>query len=297
MGTRVSLNHQTNYKYERRITLGPQVVRLRPASHCRTPISSYSLKIKPANHFINWQQDPLGNRLARLVFPEPTDEFSVEVDLIAELTTFNPFDFFLEPYAEQFPFKYPAELARDLEPYLKTTKPGPLLGNFLSSVSKTPRATVGFLVDLNRTVCDEVAYETRLEEGIQPTEETLEKGRGSCRDSGWLLVQVLRQLGLASRFVSGYLIQLASEKNKTDSADLHAWAEVFLPGAGWIGLDPTSGLLAGEGHIPLACTPDATDAAPITGTVEKAKVDFTFSMKVSRTHPGYAVDPSPNRRS
>ncbi len=282
MGTRVALNHQTNYKYERRITLGPQVVRLRPAPHCRTPISSYSLSIKPAKHFINWQQDPLGNRLARLVFPEPTDEFAVEVDLIAELTAVNPFDFFLEPYAEQYPFKYPPELARDLEPYLKTALPGALMANLLGSISRTPRATVGFLVDLNQTVFEEIEYETRMEEGIQTPEETLEKGRGSCRDSGWLLVQVLRQLGLAARFVSGYLIQLASDKNKTDTADLHAWAEVYLPGAGWIGLDPTSGLLAGEGHIPLACTPDASDAAPITGTVEKAKVDFTFSMKVER---------------
>ncbi len=282
MGTRVALNHQTSYKYERRITLGPQVVRLRPAPHCRTPISSYSLKVKPAKHFTNWQQDPLGNRLARLVFPEPTDEFTVEVDLIAELSAINPFDFFLDPYAEKYPFKYPVELARDLEPYLKPALAGPLMANLLASISKTPRATVGFLMDLNRLVCEEIAYETRMQEGIQSPEETLEIGRGSCRDSGWLLVQILRQLGLAGRFVSGYLIQLASEKNKTDTADLHAWAEVFLPGAGWIGLDPTSGLLAGEGHIPLACTPDARDAAPITGTIEKAKVDFSFSMKVER---------------
>ncbi len=282
MSTRVALNHQTNYKYDRRIILGPQVVRLRPAPHCRTPIPSYSLKIRPAKHFINWQQDPLGNRLARLVFPEPTDEFSVEVDLIAELSPVNPFDFFLEPYAEQFPFAYPADLARDLEPYLKTETAGPLLANLAASISKTPRATVNFLVDLNRTVCDEIAYEVRLEEGIQTTEETLERGRGSCRDSGWLLVELLRHLGLAARFVSGYLIQLASETSKSDSADLHAWAEVFLPGAGWIGFDPTSGLLAGEGHIPLACTPDAKEAAPITGTAELAGVEFSFSMKVER---------------
>ncbi len=282
MGTKVSLNHQTNYKYDKRITLGPQIVRLRPAAHCRTPIDSYSLKVKPAKYFINWQQDPLGNRLARLVFPEPTNEFSVEVDLIAELSSVNPFDFFLEPYAEQYPFKYPPDLSRDLEPYLKTAPAGPLVSNLLTSISKKPRATVGFLVDLNRTVFEEVTYETRLEHGIQTAEETLEKGSGSCRDSGWLLVQVLRQLGLAARFVSGYLIQLATEKDKKDTADLHAWAEVFLPGAGWIGLDPTSGLLTGEGHIPLACTPDAIDASPITGTTEKSKVDFTFSMKVER---------------
>ncbi len=238
--------------------------------------------MKPAKYFINWQQDPLGNRLARLVFPEPTNEFSIEVDLIAELSSVNPFDFFLEPYAEQYPFKYPPDLSRDLEPYLKTTPAGPLVSNLLTSISRKSRATVGFLVDLNRTIFEEVTYETRLEHGIQTAEETLEKGSGSCRDSGWLLVQVLRHLGLAARFVSGYLIQLATEKDKQDTADLHAWAEVFLPGAGWIGLDPTSGLLTGEGHIPLACTPDAVDASPITGTTEKSKVDFSFSMKVER---------------
>jgi uncharacterized protein (DUF2126 family) len=202
--------------------------------------------------------------------------------LIAELSAVNPFDFFLEPYAEQFPFEYPPELARDLEPYLKPSPAGPLLQNFVASISRTPRATVGFLVDLNRAVRDEIGYLVRLESGIQTAEETLDKGCGSCRDSGWLLVEILRQLGLAARFVSGYLIQLASETNKNDTADLHAWAEVFLPGAGWIGLDATSGLMAGEGHIPLACTPDATDAAPITGTVERAGVDFSFSMTVQR---------------
>jgi hypothetical protein len=204
------------------------------------------------------------------------------VDLIAELSTVNPFDFFLEPYAEQFPFAYPAELARDLEPYLRTESAGPLLANLAASISKTPRANVSFLVDLNRTVCEEIAYEIRLEEGIQTSEQSLERGRGSCRDSGWLLVELLRHLGLAARFVSGYLIQLASETTKSDSADLHAWAEVFLPGAGWIGFDPTSGLLAGEGHIPLACTPDAKEAAPITGTAELAGVEFSFSMTVAR---------------
>jgi uncharacterized protein (DUF2126 family)/transglutaminase-like putative cysteine protease len=286
MGTRVALNHQTNYKYDRRITLGPQTVRLRPAAHCRTPILGYSLTVKPSKHFINWQQDPYGNPLARLVFPDPTNEFAVEVDLIAELSAFNPFDFFLEAYAQEFPFQYQPELAHDLQPYLQTSSAGALLDNFLAGISLTPRATVSFLVDLNRAVRDEVDYEIRLEAGIQSSEATLERGRGSCRDSGWLLVEILRHLGLAARFVSGYLIQLASDKSKTDSADLHAWAEVFLPGAGWIGLDPTSGLMAGEGHLPLACTPDPGNAAPITGTVEPATVDFTFSITVTRVEEG-----------
>ncbi len=292
MTIRVALHHRTAYLYDRPVSLGPQVVRLRPAPHCRTPVRSYSLKVEPSQQFCNWQQDPHGNFLARYVFPQPTRRFVLEVDLIADLTVINPFDFFVESSAEQFPFVYEPWLAKELKPFLETEFPGPRLQAYLSRIDRGPRRTVDFLVELNRRLHEEVRYLIRLEPGVQTPEETLALGSGSCRDSAWLLVNILRHLGLASRFVSGYLIQLTPDVKALDGpsgtdhdfTDLHAWCEVYLPGAGWIGLDATSGLMCGEGHLPVACTPDPASAAPITGTVDEAEVDFQFSMSVTRIH-------------
>src|SRR5271170_2001005 len=288
MGLQVALNHRTEYRYDKAVSLGPQVIQLRPAPHCRTPILSYSLKITPAQHLLNWQLDPHHNYLARVLFSNKTNEFVVEVDLVAELSSFNPFAFLLEPGVQDYPFEYEPTLAKDLEPYRSVDPAGPSLRAFLETISDEKRGMTGFLVDLNRRVRDQVGYETRMNPGVQGCEETLERRMGSCRDSAWLLVQILRHLGFAARFVSGYLIQLASEDDgatgapKIDSADLHAWAEAFLPGAGWIGMDATSGLFAGDGHIPLVCTPNASRAAPIEGTVEPASVDFSYSMSIRR---------------
>ncbi len=290
MAIHVALNHKTHYRYDRRINLGPQIVRLRPAPHCRTPILSYSLKVHPANHFLNWQQDPQANYLARLVFPEPTTEFSVEVDLVAALSVFNPFDFFLEPWAENYPFCYDEATARELRPFLETEPAGPELSEFLRTVPRTSVRTIDFLVGLNQRVCREIGYVIRMDPGVQSCEYTLTARTGSCRDSAWLLVQVLRHLGLAARFASGYLIQLIADVKPlegpsgptADFTDLHAWTEVYLPGAGWIGLDPTSGILAGEGHIPHACTPDASSAAPISGLLDACNTEFSHEMTLRR---------------
>jgi uncharacterized protein (DUF2126 family)/transglutaminase-like putative cysteine protease len=290
MAIHVALNHRTIYRYDRLIGLGPQVVRLRPAPHCRTPILSYSLKISPAQHFINWQQDPQSNYLARLVFPEKTDHFTVEVDLIADMAVINPFDFFLEPSAERFPLAYDHALDAELAPFRICETPGPLLARWLASVDRKDTHIAEFLVALNQRLQQEIGYVIRLEPGVQSCEQTLGLAKGSCRDSAWLLVQVLRHLGFAARFVSGYLLQLTPDVKALDGptgptedfTDLHAWTEVYLPGAGWIGLDPTSGLLAGEGHIPLACSPEPSSAAPITGAHDKAEVTFEHHMKITR---------------
>jgi transglutaminase-like putative cysteine protease len=280
-----------HYRYDRRVTLGPQIVRLRPAPHCRTRILSYSLKIDPAEHFINWQQDPQSNWLARLVFEKPMQELRIEVDLTAEIAVVNPFDFFLEAHAQQFPFRYDAAEQRDLAPFLATGPATPLLTKYLTGIARERRGTVDFLVDLNQRLAADVRYVIRLEPGIQTPETTLAQRSGSCRDSAELLVQLLRHLGLAARFVSGYLIQLVPDTKPLDGpagpaqdfTDLHAWCEVYLPGAGWIGLDPTSGLLTGEGHIPLAATPDPQSAAPLSGAVEHCETTFDYSMHLART--------------
>ncbi len=290
MSIHVALNHVTHYRYDRLISLSPQIVRLRPAPHTRTRILAYSLRVEPAEHFINWQQDPQSNFLARLTFPERTRELHLTVDLVAEMAVLNPFDFFLEPYAQQFPFAYEPGEQRELAPYLARLPSTRLFAGYLESIPRKSPSVVDFLVDLNLRLSRDVRYLIRMQPGVQTPEETLEKASGSCRDSAWLLVQLLRHLGLAARFVSGYLIQLTPDVKALDGpsgppadfTDLHAWCEVYLPGAGWIGLDPTSGLLAGEGHIPLACTPEPSAAAPVTGLVEECEVEFEHSMGVQR---------------
>jgi uncharacterized protein (DUF2126 family) len=290
MSIHVALNHITHYRYDRPIVLSPQVVRLRPAPHSRTPVHAYSLKVTPATHFINWQQDPQSNWLARLVFPEKTAEFRLDVDLVAEMSVINPFDFFLEPAAEKFPFQYEEALRVELAPYLAKAPATPLLKAYLAEIPRAPRPSVDFLVDLINQLSKDIRYLIRMEPGVQTPEDTLKLAAGSCRDSGWLLVQILRHLGLAARFVSGYLIQLKPDVKsldgpsgaESDFTDLHAWCEVYLPGAGWVGLDPTSGLFAGEGHIPLACSPEPGSASPVTGFSEQAEVRFEHHMKVTR---------------
>ena len=292
MTIRVAINHNTYYKFDRLINLSPHTIRLRPAPHSRTPITSYTMKVEPAEHFINWQQDAFGNFLAHIVFPEKTKELSVEVEVIAEMKVINPFDFFLDEYAEKFPFKYSPQLRKDLTPYLEKKICGKLFNQLIEEIDLTKRNTIDFLVDVNVLLENKIDYLIRMEPGVQTPEETLEQGKGSCRDSAWLLVQVLRHLGLAARFASGYLVQLTADEKSLDGpsgpeqdfTDLHAWCEVFLPGAGWVGLDPTSGLFAGEGHIPLACTPDPVSAAPIEGYTDECEVDFRFENNVSRIH-------------
>ncbi len=292
MSIHVALHHVTHYRYDRPIQLGPQVIRLRPAPHSRSHILSYSIKVEPAEHFINWQQDPFANYQARLVFPHKTTEFKVTVDLVTEMAVFNPFDFFLEPRAEHVPLTYAPALKVELSSYLEKLPRTPLFKKYLSSLDRSRQRTIDFLVQINQRVYQDINYLIRMEPGVQTPDETLQLQSGSCRDSAWLLVQLMRHMGLAARFVSGYLIQLAPDVKSLDGpsgtdvdfTDLHAWCEVYLPGAGWVGLDPTSGLLAGEGHIPLACTPQPSGAAPIEGLMDKAEVEFSHEMTISRIH-------------
>ncbi len=292
MGRQVVVEHRTEYRYDRPVALGPQAVQLRPSPHARTPVLYYSMEILPAGSTLRWGFDALGNHVARVSVSGRTDRFGIGVELLADLEPWNPFDFVLEPGCESFPLRYPAELAADLTPYLRAGVAGSLLQGFLSGISQETQPLVNFLVGLNGKLRAEIAYNVRLEHGVQSPEETLTRRSGSCRDSAWLLVELCRQVGLAARFVSGYLIQLTEDEApgaprtgpSADSADLHAWAEVYLPGAGWVGFDPTSGLLAAEGHIPLACAPTPAQAAPVSGTVEPAGVQFIHNMTVRRVN-------------
>lgn len=302
MGIKVALEHRTGYTFDRLVEIYPHIVRLRPAPHCRTPIEAYSLTVTPDDHFINWQQDAFGNYLARLVFPNRARDLTISVGLIADLKVVNPFDFFIEDYAEHVGFAYPADLAEDLKPYLRGVDeddsrpgcgPGPLVDEWVRNFAVPPGTrTIDFLVTLNNAINADVGYSVRMEPGVQSPDHTLRTGIGSCRDSAWLLVSVLRRMGLAARFVSGYLVQLTSDVEALDGpsgpaadfTDLHAWTEVYVPGAGWIGLDPTSGLFAGEGHIPLAATPHPSSAAPITGATGIAETTLDFVNAVTRVH-------------
>ncbi|MVA80602.1 IMP dehydrogenase [Agrobacterium vitis] len=297
MAIKASIYHLTHYKYDTPIRLGPQIIRLKPAAHSRTKVLSHSLKVTPENHFVNLQQDPYGNYLARFVFPDPVTEFKIEVDLTADMSIYNPFDFFTEEEAVTWPFEYPEDIREDLAIYKKPEPDSPALDAYLKTLDMTPgQGTVDMIVGLNARLQSEIGYVIRLEPGVQTPDETLTSARGSCRDTSWLLVQILRHLGFAARFVSGYLIQLKPDLEaldgpsgtKVDFTDLHAWAEAYIPGAGWIGLDPTSGLMTGESHIPLAATPHYKNAAPISGGYfGQAKTDFDFDMKVTRVaeHP------------
>ena len=290
MALKVVISHKTIYKYDRQVSLSPHIIRLRPAPHSRTPIEAYSIKVKPEGNFFNWQQDPFGNYQARLVFLEKTDELSINVEIIADLKTINPFDFFIEEYAFNYPFAYEETLKKELQPYLEISESGELLKQWVETVDKTPRETMYFLIDLNKRLYNDLEYIIRMEQGVQKAEETLQKKSGSCRDFAWLLVQILRHLGFGARFVSGYLVQLTADVKSLDGpsgpendfTDLHAWTEVYIPGAGWIGLDATSGLLAGEGHIPLACTPSYESAAPVTGYTDVCKTEFFYVNSVKR---------------
>src|SRR4051812_24878804 len=300
MGIKVGLEHRTSYTFDRLVEVHPHVVRLRPAPHSRTPIEAYSLQVEPADHFVNWQQDAFGNFLARLVFPTRTRELTITVGLIADLKVINPFDFFIEDFAETWPFQYPKALLEDLKPYLRPVDedgegsgPGELTKDWVKNFSVRPGTrTIDFLVALNGAVNADVGYSVRMEPGVQTPDHTLQTAIGSCRDSAWLLVSVLRQLGLAARLVSGDLLQLTSDVKAPDGpsgavaafTDLPAWTEVYIPGAGWIGLDPTSALFAGEGHIPLSATPHPASAAPITGATEPCEVTLDFSNVVTRVH-------------
>ncbi|MCK8495503.1 MULTISPECIES: transglutaminase family protein [Spirosoma] len=283
----VQLTHQTLYQYERMVYLSTQLIRLKPTAYCQAVIEDYSLTIQPANHVLHWQQDPFGNFIARVDFLEKVTRLSIQVQLTANLQSINSFDFLIDEYALFFPFEYTDSLQHDLAPYRGATEHGAYLTQWIGQISHQSRQeTVSFLINLTQQVCQAIIYQVRLQPGVQAADETLRRSTGSCRDCAWLLVQLVRKLGLAARFVSGYLVELSDSLSDTstdatrDSLALHAWTEVYLPGAGWLGLDPTSGMVVTEAYIPLASSPDPVGAAVISGTTDSAQATLSYSSTV-----------------
>ena len=286
MSIQVAIDHRTEYRFDRSVNLSPHVIRLRPAAHSRTPILGYSLKISPQEHFINWQQDPFGNYLARLVFPEKRGSEASRSIWWPRSSRINPFDFFVEEYAAEFPFAYDRHCARSSGPIWRSARrPAAETGWTASTAHRGDRVLPG---DLNQRCTATSATSCAWSRAYRPARRPCDRRKGSCRDTGWLLVQILRHLGLAARFVSGYLVQLTADVKSLDGpsgpeqdfTDLHAWAEVYVPGAGWIGLDPTSGLFAGEGHIPLGLHPGPGECRPDHRGHRRVRGSFSFHNEV-----------------
>ena len=257
--------------------LSPHLFRLSAYAFAHNEPSRYALVINPSEQ-IFWQQDVYGNKVARVNFEGKMTEMSVEVQLDIDLKMLNPFDFLIDQGAQLFPFLYPVRIQKALTPYLRTNEYGPRLSAFVENARKYHGDILGLLSELTKSVYETISYNQRFEQGVQNTEETLSIQSGSCRDSAWLLVEGLRHLGLASRFVSGYLLQLDTENGH--QADLHAWTEVFIPGAGWIGLDTTSGLFTGSFHIALAVGPTPEDVAAVQGTTDPCISTMSYQASV-----------------
>ena len=278
MSTRIALTHTIDRRYARRLVLPTHWLRLRPAPHTKAAIEAYSLSVGTEPHFLNWVRDPFENHLARLDLPEPVFGLNMAVDIVADLAPANPFDFLTEPYAASFPFEYPEQLQKELTPYLHLPKAGPRLADYLGALDADSAYIIEKLGKLTGNVHRSLAIVGSAQPGAVDLEDVVKRGTASPWEAAWLMAVSLRHLGVAARFTAGYRVVLASEAvpihawtadaedSETslwlDSASLHAWCEVFLPGAGWIGLDPSAGLFTHEGYIPLTATPDPLRALP-----------------------------------
>lgn len=284
MSTRIALTQRYEYRFSRSVQLSTHWLRLRPAPHTAGRISAYSLRVHAETHYLNWLRDPFENHLARLDFPDPTDAVTLEIDLIAELEPVNPFEFLVEPFAASHPFDYPEQLRKELAPYLRRGTSGSKLNQFLKKLKLKSGYITEQIGAINEYVSNALAVTGPGNPGAIDLETVLHQGHGSAWELAWLLTLTLRNVGLAARVTQGYRIFLDA-KAKTDTVSNHAWSEVFLPGAGWVGLDPCGGLFINEGYIPLASAPEPLRVLPIAGYRECCEETFNETISIRRLSP------------
>jgi hypothetical protein len=271
-------------------------------------VPSYSLKVTPAQHFVNWQQDPHGNWLARFVFPEKTGEFKIEVDLTAELAVINPFDFFIEPYVEDFPFTLNEETQEALKLYCRQEQLDKMCIAYFKTFLSGPVRTIDFLVKMLEKIYTDFRVDGEQTGRRQSANESVRRRSTNTPERCWLVIQLLRFFGFPSRYVSGYQICTREDyklrgdvvlKNdgQGDEVFLAGWVDTFIPGAGWIALSPMTGLFCDECWLPLSCGPEPKYCAPISGLVEPAGVKFGFYLSISRLSASTKSEPNLNLKT
>jgi transglutaminase-like putative cysteine protease len=263
---RIRIQHATTYKYSHPVTLSPHKLMIRPRAGHDIQVESSSLTISPKNS-VRWQRDIYGNSVAVVSFLEPADQLSVVSDVVVEHHEAEPLDFLVDEKAVTYPFHFDPAERLDLIPYETMCFPedGLVLREWLEQFWRPGQTieTYVLLDRINRDIVGNFAYQRRDEPGVQRPAQTLKQRSGSCRDFATLFIESCRYFGLAARFVSGYLHCPATIQGHGST---HAWAEVYLPGAGWKGFDSTSGIVVGHDHIAVAVTRHPADAPPISGS-------------------------------
>lgn len=281
MNRRYQIHHHTIYRYDTSVTFSPHYLRLKPQESDVCDTLSYTLDVSPPCS-VYWSEDIIGNHVAKCIFSTPSDILDIRTVLEVSLGEKNPFAFIVDEYAENYPFAYRPYEQNGLQYYLQVQEQGELFTQWVARFSPLSMYVVSMLREVANAIAMEIRYEKRHEPGYLPAEQTLAEKQGSCRDTAWLLMQTLRALGLASRFVSGYLLQPEDDVPDVD-IEYHAWVECYIPGAGWVGIDATSGLFTAEHHIALASDAFPENTAAVIGTTSPAisVLDYKLTCKKS----------------
>lgn len=277
--TILHVRHTTVYRYRRPVALGDHRLMLRPRDSHDLRLIQTSLNLSPPAT-LRWSHDVFGNSIAIASFAEPSAELRIESNLELETYVVKRPAFQITPEAASYPFIYSADDRIDLGRMLERHHPDPTdrLGAWARGfIRSSPTGTLALLADLNSGVGAWISYQSRETEGTQTPVETLNRGWGSCRDVAILLIEAARSLGFGARVVTGYLYNPAADSQgaaATGAGTTHAWADIYLPGAGWIAYDPTNGTIGGDDLIRVAVTRDISQAVPIAGSFVGAPNDY-----------------------